>query len=254
MCRSDDQCSKRPNTPPEGPSEESSPSSTSQPAEAGCPAERPSGPFHPSDRASRRRPLAGSGPSDRSSPSNAFSQEFLDRLRRSYDHPPTPEAANAGPFRVEWIGSTEGSDPAADPTDPSSPPSSHPDLPWACFSAGEAAPRACLADPDVAFLTAAALPLTGQAPRFSLVEDLDAEEDLYLLASGCGDRHGEPYCEWGSVRGWTEDLPWVLTVLDLLRVRPLTLAHYLLSVGDETLRRAGAILAELAGDSGEVGS
>ena len=106
----------------------------------------------------------------------------------------------------------------------------------------------------MAYLTAAALPLTGRAPRFSLVEDLDAEEDLYLLASGCGDRHGEPYCEWGSVRGRIEDLPWVLTVLDLLRVQPLALAHYLLSVGDETLRRVGGILAELTGDSEEVGS
>jgi len=193
MRRSDDQCSKTPNTPPGG--------------------------------------------SDRPSLPNAFSPEFLDRLRRKHDHPPTPEAASAGPFSVH-------------PAEivPPSRRREAPPFPWRCLCAGESAPRACLADPDLAYLTAAALPLTGRAPRFALVEDLDAEEDRYLLVSGWGNGH----VDVGTVLGWNEDLPEVLTVLDGLRVRPLALAQFLLSVGNETLARVGRILSELATGTGEV--
>ena len=38
-----------------------------------------------------------------------------------------------------------------------------------------------------------------------------------------------------------------MTALDELRLRPLALAQFLLSVGDETLGRVGRILSELAG-------
>jgi len=108
-----------------------------------------------------------------------------------------------------------------------------------------------LEEPDLAYLTAAALPLTGRAPRFELVEDLDAEEeDLSLLVSGCGAPPARSDRDWGTVRGRNEDLPQplikLLTVLGLLRLRPLALAHYLLSVGDETLARTGRILSKLA--------
>gem|GEM_PF-5769619 len=99
-----------------------------------------------------------------------------------------------------------------------------------------------LEEPDFAYLVAAALPLTGRPPRFELVEDLDAEEDLYLVVSGCGERH----VDHGGLRGRTEDLAQALTMLDELRLRPRALAHYLLSVGDETLARTGRILAALA--------
>jgi hypothetical protein len=79
------------------------------------------------------------------------------------------------------------------------------------------------------------------------VEDLDAEEDLYLVVSGCGDRQ----VEHGRFRGWSEGLPHslmeLLTALDELRVRALALAQFLLSVGDETLARVGRVLSELAG-------
>jgi hypothetical protein len=114
---------------------------------------------------------------------------------------------------------------------------------WDCLCAGESAPRACLAEPDFAYMTAAALALAGRPARFALVEDLGAEEDLYLMVSGCGDHH----VDHGTFRGWSEDLPGLLTALDELRVRPLALAQFLLSVGDETLARVGRILAELAG-------
>lgn len=82
----------------------------------------------------------------------------------------------------------------------------------------------------------------GAPGPFALVEDLDKEEDLFLLASGFGDQHGDH----SAVRGRNEDLPAILTALDELRMRPLAAAHLLLSLGDETLRRVGQILAEIA--------
>jgi len=284
MCQSEDQSSKRTLAPSETPSEApsgASSGSTSEPSSE-------SGSGVPSDDSSGRSPDASSGPSSgqvagpssgqascpssggtdgpRSRPSalpNAFSPDFLERLRTEHDHPPTPEAANAGPFRVEPfdpfepLHSTESIEPRppsppADasptswtrsrsnaPTNAGPPPAAHR---WACVGEGEEAPRALLEEPDFAYLVAAALPLTGRPPRFELVEDLDAEEDLYLVVSGCGERH----VDHGWLRGRTEDLAQALTMLDELRLRPRALAHYLLSVGDETLARTGRILAALA--------
>jgi hypothetical protein len=96
-------------------------------------------------------------------------------------------------------------------------------------------------------LTASALALANQPSRFTLVEDPDVEEEVYLVVSGCGGRQAEH----GMFRGLNEGLPHslteLLTVLDELRVRPLALAQLLWSVGDETLARLGRILSELAG-------
>ena len=238
MCQSEDQCSKRPLTPSETPSDtppEASAASSSGPSpEAGA--------GSPADHSSGRSPDASSGQSDRphSRPPtlpNAFSPDFLERLRKEHDHPPTPGAANAGPFRVEPSPPTDA--PPNARTNAGAPPAAHR---WACVGEGEEAPRALLEEPDFAYLVAAALPLTGRPRRFELVEDLDAEEDLYLVVSGCGERH----VDHGWLRGRTEDLPQALTMLDELRLRPRALAHYLLSVGDETLARTGRILAALA--------
>jgi len=276
MCQSEDQSSKRPLPPSQTPSDTSSaaptgPSSGSSPESGyGAPPDHSSG-------SSGRSPHASTGPSSgqasdpssgqdngpRSRPSalpNAFSPDFLKRLRTEHDHPPTPEAANAGPFRVEPFDPSEPlqSPESIEPRPPSPatdvPPSSRSNSPtkagpppaaahhWACLAEGEEAPRAVLEEPDFAYLVAAALPLTGRPPRFELVEDLDAEEDLYLVVSGCGERH----VDHGGLRGRTEDLAQALTMLDELRLRPRALAHYLLSVGDETLARTGRILAALA--------
>jgi len=262
MCQSEDQSSKRPLPPSEPPSETPSeaPSGASPESSSGRSPESRSG--APADHSSGRSPNASSGPSSgqsdgpRSRPStspNAFSPDFLEGLRTELDHPPTPEAANAGPFRVEPVQSTKWIEPCSPspPTDASPcsrtkaptkagpPPAAHR---WACVGEGEEAPRAVLEEPDFAYLVAAALPLTGRPPRFELVEDLDAEEDLYLVVSGCGERH----VDHGWLRGRAEDLAQALTMLDELRLRPRALAHYLLSVGDETLARAGRILAALA--------
>ncbi len=263
MCRSEDESSKRRCNPSEAPSGASiEPSGSVYELASEAPSAHSSG-HSPDDSSGPRSgspsdqaPGRGDRPPSRPSTlPNAFSSEFLERLRTEHDHPPTPEAANAGPFRVEpvewieWVEFCPPSSPGA-----SSPPAGAPNagappaaFRWACVGEGEEAPRALLAEPDLAYLTAAALPLTGRAPRFELVEDLDAEEeDLSLLVSGCGAPPARSDRDWGTVRGRNEDLPRVLTVLDELRLRPLALAHFLLSVGDETLARTGRILSKLA--------
>lgn|GEM_PF-1573770 len=166
---------------------------------------------------------------------NAFSAAFLDRLRRHSDHPPTPEAANAGPWKVVRSGPRERSAPIAD--------SGAGEPYWSCVGIGEEEARAHLVTADLACLTAAALPLTGLAPRFHLAEDPDIELPLCDLFDGDS--------TVGVVDGWSPDLADRLNTLDALRCRPLSLAHFLLAVGDETLRRVGRILVEIAADEEE---
>jgi hypothetical protein len=48
----------------------------------------------------------------------------------------------------------------------------------------------------------------------------------------------------------SDQLPLVLTALANLRVQPEALAHFLLAVPDEVLRRRGVILAAMAGEEG----
>jgi len=47
----------------------------------------------------------------------------------------------------------------------------------------------------------------------------------------------------------SDQLPQVLTALANLRVQPQALAHFLLAVPDEVLRRCGVILARMARES-----
>jgi hypothetical protein len=86
---------------------------------------------------------------------DVFSPEFLERLRTEHDHPPTPEAANAGPFRVEpfeplqsteWIEPGPPCPPTDAPTNAGPPPAAHR---WACVGEGEEAPRAVLEEPNL---------------------------------------------------------------------------------------------------------
>ena len=48
----------------------------------------------------------------------------------------------------------------------------------------------------------------------------------------------------------SDQLPMVLTALANLRVQPQALAHFLLAVPDEVLRRCGVILARMAREGG----
>jgi len=172
------------------------------------------------DRSSNSPDPEPSGRPGQEPAANAFSAAFLDRLHRHHDHPPTPEVSNAGPWRV-----------VRSPSD-SGPPT------WSCVAAGDAAPRAHLVTPDLAFLTAASFPLAGVESRYFLAEDPDIEEPVCDLLDGDS--------SVGVVDGWTAELADRMSTLDALRRRPLALAHFLLAVGDETLRRVGGILLELA--------
>ncbi len=192
----------------------------------------------PNPRPSRNSEQPPGTGADHRAAANAFSAEFLDRLRRHHDHPPTPEAANAGPWRVIRSGRSArpGEGPVRSDRAAAGPS-------WECVSAGEAEPRAHLVTPDLAFLTASAFPLTGVPESFFLAEDPDSEAPLCDLLEGD--------VTVGVVDGWNGELAYRMSTLDALRRRPLALAHFLLAVGDETLQRVGRILVELAEDEAQ---
>jgi hypothetical protein len=149
-------------------------------------------------------------------PANAFDRDFLETFSRREPVPATPEADNAGPWRVTRL---HGS---GDPR-------------WACIAAGERPPRFSFREPDVAFLTSAGLTLADRPARFKFLRD--AEGTLHLMHDG-----------WsvGTAQRESEQLPMVLTALANLRVQPQALAQFLLAVPDEVLRRCGVILARMA--------
>jgi hypothetical protein len=156
-------------------------------------------------------------------PANAFDRDFLETFSRREPVPATPEADNAGPWRVTRLHG-EG-----DPR-------------WACYAAGEGPPlpgRFRFREPDLAFLTATGLVLADRPARFRF--QVDAAGTLHLMHDG--------YPVGTAVRE-SDQLPLVLTALANLRVQPQALAHFLLAVPDEVLRRCGVILAQLAREDG----
>jgi hypothetical protein len=171
-------------------------------------------------------PSGGSsgGPSDTHEPANAFDRAFLDAFSRREPAPATPEADNAGPWRVTRLYG------AGDPR-------------WACVAARERPPRFSFREPDVAFLTSAGLALADRPARFKFLRGAphEGQSTLHLLFDG-----------WpvGTAARESEGLPGVLTALADLRVQPEALAHFLLAVPDEVLRRCGVILAAMAGGEG----
>jgi hypothetical protein len=105
---------------------------------------------------------------------------------------------------------------------------------WGCLAAGERDPRLVLQAPDLAFLSAAALAVAARPSGFRFQEGADGR--LHLL------HQGRPVGT-GLYRGDT--LPLHLSALADLRVQPLAFAHYLLSVPNEVLGRAGVIAVQL---------
>ncbi len=82
-----------------------------------------------------------------------------------------------------------------------------------------------------------------QPPAFRFQEDADRR--LHLL------HHGHPIgTAGGPIPLGGDTLPRHLSALADLRTQPLPLAHYLLSVPDEILRRAGAIARQLLREAG----
>ena len=176
------------------------------------------------DNSTHRSSGGSSGPpTDTHEPPNAFDRAFLDTFSRREPAPATPEADNAGPWRVTRLHG------AGDPR-------------WACIAVGERPPRFSFREPDVAFLTSAGLTLADRPARFKFLRD--AEGTLHLLFDGWPVGTAAPSAER------SEQLPAVLTALADLRVQPQALAHFLLAVPDEVLRRCGVILAEMAREDG----
>jgi len=159
-------------------------------------------------------------PSSDPEPPNAFDREFLDAFSRRDPAPAVPEADNAGPWRVTRLHGD------GDPR-------------WGCIAAGERPARFTFREPDLAHLTNAGLALADRPARFRF--QVDAAGVLHLMHDG--------YPVGTAVRE-SEQLPILLTALADLRARPEALAHFLLAVPDEVLRRCGVILAEMASGSG----
>ena len=170
----------------------------------------------------RREQSSNSSPFPREAP-NAFAPSFLEEIARREPAPAVPETLSEGPFRVlRHFG--DG-----------------PPL-WACHAAGERQARLTVEAPDLAYLAAAALAVAERPLRFRFQPD--AEGRLHLLEDGRPvGTASRP--EWGS-----DTLALHLTALAALRARPLALAHYLLSVPDDALRRAGRILVERLREAG----
>lgn len=147
---------------------------------------------------------------------NAFAREYLAHHGRR-DQPPHPEAASEGPWRVVRLHGAA------------------PDTPlFGCWARGESQPRAVVEREDLAHRLAAALALADRLPRYRVEEG--PEGRLRLL---------ENERVVGTLAGWSDDLPRVLTALADLQLRPLPFAHFLASTGDDSLVRAGRIAYEL---------
>jgi hypothetical protein len=117
---------------------------------------------------------------------------------------------------------------------------------WACLAAGERQPRLTLQAPDLAYLTAAALAVTERTDTAGAFRfQQDADRRVHILW------HGRPVgTAPGLVQVASDTLPILLTALADLRTQPLPLAHYLLAIPDEALRRAGALAVQLLREAG----
>ena len=166
-------------------------------------------------------PESPSGHPPNLDPPNAFDRAFLETFSRCEPAPAVPEAYHAGPWRVTRLHG------AGEPR-------------WGCIAAGEPPPRLQLREPDVAFLTSAGLTLADRPVRFGFLRD--AAGTLHLMQDGHSVGTAAP-----SARE-SDQLPVILTALHHLRVQPEALAHFLLAVPDEVLRRCGVILAAMAGE------
>ncbi len=181
----------------------------------------PPSPAGRSDSAGDPSPTCSS-PGDPARPScgrreNAFRPELFERLGERDPVPAVPEGGFSGPWRVVRLW---GDGPPL----------------WACFAAGERAPRLSFEEPDLAYLAAAALAVAERRTRFRFQTGADDREHLM--------HDGEPVANVRSGDLSGSSLPADLTRLADLRAQPLALAHFLLSVPDEVLERAGAIFME----------
>lgn len=95
---------------------------------------------------------------------------------------------------------------------------------WGLIAAGERPPRFSFQEPDVAFLTSAALTLADRPTRIKFLRD--AAGNLHLMHDG----HSVGTAAPGTERG--EQLPVLLTALANRRAQPEALAHFFLAARD----------------------
>jgi hypothetical protein len=178
------------------------------------------------DRKNESNPSPLNDPNSSPSRTNAFAAHFFEHLARRDVHPATPEADHAGPWRVVKL---HGEGPVR----------------FACFAAGERSPRLAFEAPDLAYLAAATLHLTDRPHRFRWQRGAErrGQGGLHLM------HDGYPVATAGPATHEAESLPQDLTRLADLRVQPLALAQFLLSVPDEALKRAGELVMELLGEA-----
>jgi hypothetical protein len=148
---------------------------------------------------------------------NAFAPELFDELRQRDPEPAVPGGDLPGPWRVTRLW---GDGPPL----------------WAVYGLGERAPRASFEQPDLAYLTAAALALAERPNRFRFQEDADGR--LHLMHDG----QGVATVHSPTLQHTT--LATDLTRLADLRVQPLALAQLLSAVPAAVLERTGAILMD----------
>jgi hypothetical protein len=148
---------------------------------------------------------------------NAFRAELFTALRARDPEPVAPEGELPGPWRVTRLW---GDGP---PT-------------WAVYGLGERAPRLHFDDPDLAYLSAAALALAERPPRFRFQRG--ADDRCHLM------HDGEAVGAVCSAVLEGTSLATDLTRLADLRVQPLALAQLLAAVPTAVLERAGAILMD----------
>jgi len=164
----------------------------------------------PDEKCTTRPP---SGPSG--DPPNAFAPALFAALDEREPEPAVPEAANAGPWHVVKLHGR--SDPL-----------------FACHAAGEPGPRLTFDAPDLANLAAATLAVSERPPRFRWQRSDDGR--LHLLHDGQ---------RVATAAVAADQLPLDLTRLADLRGQPLPLAQFLVSVPQDVLRRAGALMMEI---------
>ena len=153
-------------------------------------------------------------------PPNAFDRDFLDTFSRREPAPATPEADNAGPWRVTRLHG------AGDPR-------------WACIAAGERPPRFSFREPDLAHLTNAGLALADRPARFRSCGTPKARSTSCTTATPSATRSGRATSSrWSSPPSPTS------------APSPDALAHFLLAVPDEVLQRCGVILAQMVSETG----
>ena len=145
-----------------------------------------------------------------------FSPEFLNRVARREPSPATgPEAASAGPWRVERHGRRG----------------------YAVVHEGDSRPQALVSSREVALLLAAVFPACGRGQLFWLGESEDDDEFPFTLETVMGARGMDRVAR---LRYLSDELLVPLSTVEYLLRSPMALSYLLEAASGEALRFADA--------------